>query len=521
MKNLLLAFLFLFAASITAQVPIDYETTGNNWTWNIFSQGTNGSFDVVANPAPSGINSSDSCAKLIVDTNGDAWGGVWTSDFPDLLLTPDNCIIRVLVYKDAISNFNVKLEGFTGYHDNNVPNTVTNQWEELFFDYSSDIGKTATVLTIIPDFSPIPRTYGSTSYWDYIRFTPQPLNVNFETFGNSWNWIVFDSAKEVFDVVANPSIGGLNATDSCAMLQITDVTADPWAGVFAIDFPDMVFDANNCIVKILVYKDHISNVGVKIEPARSTDYNIPNTVINQWEEIVFDYSAYIGSNANTLVVIPDFSDGPPRTYTSTSYFDEIRFTAQALPVELTSFTGAYVGNDVQLNWSTATELNNRGFEIQRSANGSQFATVAFVEGHGTTTEQQKYSFVDNTVNTRTNYAYRLKQVDFNGNYEYSSVVNVGSTLPAQFILEQNYPNPFNPSTRISFAVPVKSNVTLEVYNLIGERLMTLMQGEVEAGTETVTFNANGLSSGIYLVKMNAIGENGTEFTSSKKMTLLK
>lgn len=521
MKNLLLAFLFLFATSITAQVPIDYETTGNNWVWNIFAQGTNGSFDVVAIPAPGGINNSDSCAKLVVDTNGDPWGGVWTSDFPDLLLTPDNCVIRVLVYKDVISDFNVKLEGFTGVHDNNVPNTVTNQWEELFFDYSSDIGKTATVLTIIPDFSPAPRTYGSTSYWDYIRFTPQPLNVNFETFGNSWNWIVFDSAKEVFDVVANPSIGGLNATDSCAMLQITDVTADPWAGVFAIDFPDMVFDATNCIVKILVYKDHISNVGVKIEPARTTDYNIPNTVINQWEEIVFDYSAYIGSNANTLVVIPDFSDGPPRTYTSTSYFDEIRFTAQALPVELTSFTGAYVGNDVQLNWSTATELNNRGFEIQRSANGSQFATVAFVEGHGTTTEQQKYSFVDNTVNTRTNYAYRLKQVDFNGNYDYSSVVNVGSTLPAQFILEQNYPNPFNPSTRISFAVPVKSNVTLEVYNLIGERLMTLMQGEVEAGTETVTFNANGLSSGIYLVKMNAIGENGTEFTSSKKMTLLK
>lgn len=520
MKNLLLAFLFLFSASLVAQPVIDYETTGNNWVWNIFAQGTNGSFDVVANPASGGINSSDSCAKLIVDTNGDPWGGVWCSDFPDLLLTPDNCIIRVLVYKDVISDFNVKLEGFAGVHDNNVPNTLTNQWEELFFDYSSDIGKTAATLTIIPDFSPSPRTYGSTSYWDYIRFTPQPYNVNFETVGNGWNWIVFDSAKENFDVVANPGVGGLNTTDSCAMLQVTNVTADPWAGVFAIDFPDMVFDANNCIVKILVYKDHISDVGLKIEPARTTDYNIPNTVINEWEEITFDYSAYIGSNANTLVVIPDFSANP-RTYTSTSYFDEIRFSAQVLPVELTSFTGNYVGNTVKLNWTTATEINNRGFEIQKSVNGSSFATVAFVEGHGTTTEQQQYSFADNTADTRVNNSYRLKQIDFNGNFEYSNVVNLGITLPTEFLLEQNYPNPFNPSTKISYSVPVKSEVTLEIYNVVGERMVTLFQGAVDAGTHTEVFNASNLSSGIYIVKIAAVGENGKQFSSSRKMTLLK
>ena len=192
-----------------------------------------------------------------------------------------------------------------------------------------------------------------------------------------------------------------------------------------------------------------------------------------------------------------------------------------VPVELTSFTGAFVGNDVHLKWTTATELNNRGFEIQRSANGSSFATVAFVDGNGTTTNQKQYSFIDRNVEARMNYAYRLKQVDFNGTFDYSSVVNIGFTLPLEFVLEQNYPNPFNPSTNIAFAVPVKSNVSLDIYNLIGQKIMTLVQGEVEAGKHTSQLNAASMSSGIYLVKLTAVGENGAQFTSSKKMTLLK
>ena len=147
-----------------------------------------------------------------------------------------------------------------------------------------------------------------------------------------------------------------------------------------------------------------------------------------------------------MTLIPDQEPPFPRTYSSVNYIDYIRFTPLIVPVELTSFTGAFVGNDVHLKWATATELNNRGFEIQRSANGSSFATVAFVEGNGTTTDQKQYSFIDRNVEARVNYAYRLKQIDFNGTFDYSSVVNIGFTLPLEFVLEQNYPNPFNPST---------------------------------------------------------------------------
>jgi hypothetical protein len=343
--------------------------------------------------------------------------------------------------------------------------------------------------------------------------------IDFETVGNNWVWNIFSQGTGGYDtVVANPSVGGLNTSANCLKI-VVGADGDRWAGVWCGDFPDMTIDASNCIVKILVYKDVTSPFNLKLEPP-NVDHFDSNTVINQWEELTFDYSADIGTTGATLTLIPDMETGP-RSHASVNYMDNIRFTPQVVPVELTSFTGAFVGNNVELKWSTATELNNRGFEIQRSANGSAFATVAFVEGKGTTTEIQQYSYTDRNVESRINYGYRLKQIDYNGNLEYSSVVNVGFTLPLEFVLEQNYPNPFNPSTSIAFAVPVKSDVTLEVYNLIGQKITTLVQGEVEAGKHTATFNASSMSSGLYLFKLTATGENGAQFSSSKKMTLLK
>lgn len=347
----------------------------------------------------------------------------------------------------------------------------------------------------------------------------QPV-IDFETTGNNWAWNPFDlGTGGVFDIVANPSPGGLNTSDSCAMFMI-GADGNPWAGAWCAEFPDLTISAANCIVKILVYKDVISPFNLKLEPP-NVDHFTPNTVTNQWEELTFDYSSDIGTTGVTLTLIPDQKPDFPRTYASVNYVDYIRFTPLIVPVEFTSFTGAFVGDNVELKWATATELNNRGFEIQRSANNSAFATIAFVEGHGTTTEAKNYSFVDRNIESRVNYSYRLKQIDFDGTSDYSQVVNLGFTLPVAFTLEQNYPNPFNPTTNITFAVPVKSEVTLEVYNLIGQKLMTLAQGQLDAGKHSAQMNASSLSSGIYLYKLTAIGEDGSQFTSSKKMTLLK
>lgn len=199
----------------------------------------------------------------------------------------------------------------------------------------------------------------------------------------------------------------------------------------------------------------------------------------------------------------------------------LELSDQIVPVELTSFTAAFNGTDIVLNWSTATETNNQGFEIQRSQNNIDFHSIAFVDGHGTTTEKSTYSYEDHSVEAGVSYSYRLKQIDFDGSFAYSAVVNVDAIAPSEFALNQNYPNPFNPSTNISFNLPVKSNVSLDVYNLLGQRVLTVAQGEFEAGKHQITLDASKLSSGIYIYSLSASGDNGQRFVQSRKMTLLK
>lgn len=191
-----------------------------------------------------------------------------------------------------------------------------------------------------------------------------------------------------------------------------------------------------------------------------------------------------------------------------------------VPVELTSFTANVVGSSVELNWTTATELNNSGFEIERSEDNVSFEKIAFVPGFGTTTEPKSYSYTDQSVNGGT-YYFRLKQIDFDGSFVYSDVVEVDVTLPSIFALEQNYPNPFNPSTSIQFSLPVDAQVAIGVYNLVGEKVAEVASGNFAAGSHKVTFNASTLTSGIYFYQLDATGSDGKTFSSVKKMTLLR
>lgn len=191
---------------------------------------------------------------------------------------------------------------------------------------------------------------------------------------------------------------------------------------------------------------------------------------------------------------------------------------QNLPVELTSFT-ANVNSEryVVLNWSTATEINNQMFEIERRGDGGQYTTIGYVEGFGTTTEPQEYTYVDNTVETGT-YFYRLKQIDFGGQFEYSDEVEVEVEVnePLTFGLDQNYPNPFNPSTLIKYSIPENGFVKLSVYNLVGEEVSVLVNQEVDAGFYEVTFNAANLPSGTYFYRLQ-VGNT----VQVKKMVLMK
>ena len=199
------------------------------------------------------------------------------------------------------------------------------------------------------------------------------------------------------------------------------------------------------------------------------------------------------------------------------YVDDL--VGPAIPVELTSFTAEASEGLVELRWITATETNNQGFEVQRS-NGGEFETLTFVEGHGTTTESQAYLYADRDVKVGA-YSYRLKQVDFDGTFEYSDVVEVDVPAPAVFALDQNYPNPFNPSTKISFRLAVDSKVSLKVFDVLGQEVATLLNGNIVAGSHQIDFNASTLNSGVYLYQIEATGIDGTNFTSVKKMILTK
>jgi hypothetical protein len=199
------------------------------------------------------------------------------------------------------------------------------------------------------------------------------------------------------------------------------------------------------------------------------------------------------------------------------YFDDFEvIDLLYVPVELTSFTASTNNiGQVVLNWQTATETNNRMFEIQRKTDNSNYSTIGFVDGAGTSTEQHNYTYVDKNVNTG-NYTYRLKQIDFDGRFQYSDEVNVSATGPTTFNLAQNYPNPFNPTTNISFSVPESGNVKLAVYNTIGQEVAVLVNGAVTVGQHEVTFNAASLPSGTYFYKLQT-----SNSIMVKKMMLLK
>lgn len=188
-----------------------------------------------------------------------------------------------------------------------------------------------------------------------------------------------------------------------------------------------------------------------------------------------------------------------------------------LPVELTSFTAKANSGKIQLDWTTATELNNSGFEIERSFDGNTFFAIGFIKGNGTTTEPRSYSFVDEfEYNATQSIYYRLKQVDYNGSVNYSDVIAVVIEMPIDYALGQNYPNPFNPITKIKYSVPQSGLVTISIYDLTGQEVAKIVNEVKEAGNFEVDFNSVGLSSGVYFYKMTS-----NSFSQVKKMSILK
>ncbi|NBC17994.1 MAG: T9SS type A sorting domain-containing protein [Bacteroidetes bacterium] len=226
---------------------------------------------------------------------------------------------------------------------------------------------------------------------------------------------------------------------------------------------------------------------------------------------------------NATVVYPGDAGGVPGIV--------LLRAADALPVELTSFEAVLDGELVRLRWETASETNNAGFDIQRRAAQDSLATtvpwqtLGFVEGRGTTAEPQVYRYEDASLPyDAERVVYRLRQVDFDGTFEYSPEVYTGLPVPDQVALSKNYPNPFNPTTVIRYALPQASAVRLAVYDVLGRQVAVLVDDVRPAGRYEVTFEAANLPSGVYLYRLEAVAPGsgpGQAFTQTKRMLLVK
>lgn len=293
-------------------------------------------------------------------------------------------------------------------------------------------------------------------------------------------------------------------------------------------FTWMTIDQTTGVLYFVFYdRRNTSNNLTDVYVARSTDggetfdnFKVSESSFNPSSSIFFgDYTNIAAMNK---MVYPIWMRLDTETLTVWSAI--INDSSAIIPVELSSFIANVSGGKVNLDWQTESELNNRGFEIQRSLTLTHslregalenWTTIGFVDGKGTTTETSDYDFIDEPTESGL-FSYRLKQINFDGSFEYSSEVDVNFIVADDFRLSQNYPNPFNPSTTIEYQIPQSSFVTIKVYDALGKEVVTLVNEEVPAGIHEVNFEPRNLTSGLYLYKIRA-----GSFEQTRKMLLLK
>lgn len=225
--------------------------------------------------------------------------------------------------------------------------------------------------------------------------------------------------------------------------------------------------------------------------------------------ITFDYGSLIDIQSGADVCADNIT-------VNGSFTGGGSFCTGALPVTLSLFTALSMKNNVVLTWKTETEINNSGFDVERKIETGQWSRIAFVQGNGTINQPVEYTYMDKKL-MPNKYFYRLKQIDYNGNFEYFELpLYVLISKPQAFSMGQNYPNPSNPKSNIDFQIPEKTFVNISVYNILGQQITTLINGETEAGIYTVVFDGTNLASGTYIYRITA-----GSFTEIKKMILVK
>jgi hypothetical protein len=425
----------------------------------------------------------------------------------------------------------------------------------------------------------------------------QPIDFETGGFGANWTWTVFENnTNPPLEIIPNPDATGINTSATVAKFTALQ-SGNPWAGCESLhgttDLGPFVLDATNSTIKIMVWKSVISDVGIKLVSANGWsqgEIKVPNTLVNQWEELTFNFAGYLNpppseGQLDQIVIFPDF-DLAGRTQDNIIYFDNITFSQEVLvgvptvaapsptlPASnvISVFSDVYddiPGTNLNPNWGQATAvsflqiqgdttmkytgLNYQGIELGSSQNltaaGMQYLHIDF--WNSSSTDLGVYLISPGPVEARvslvppgasetwvsvniplTDFApvnlADVFQFKFDGNgtiyfdniyfsTTISDVKEIPNTFPSDYTLEQNYPNPFNPTTNISFSLPESGNVTLKIYNLLGQEVATVVNQFMNAGRFEVTFDATDLPTGIYTYSLS-VGN----FNSVKKMMLIK
>lgn len=257
--------------------------------------------------------------------------------------------------------------------------------------------------------------------------------------------------------------------------------------------------------------------GYDIKNAYETIVVIKFQILNAAEPV----SLIIKNITNQVGLFENHSNNPlTAKITNKTLSAPINIESIPLPVELSSFSAASQNSDIVLKWTTATEQNSYGFEVEKAAAGKgidqkKWTSIGFISARGTSSAAVSYSFTDKSP-LPGKYLYRLKEVDNDGKFKYSDEIETALIRPLKFELEQNYPNPFNPSTTIRFSLEKPSQTIISVYNTIGEKVAVLNDSYMDAGFYTVSFDASSLQSGIYFYELQA-----GNFRQIKKMMLIK
>ena len=461
MKNkiiYLLAILFVISINgiVSAQnQPIDFETGGfgATWTWTVFENDTNPPLEIIPNPDASGINTSATVAKFTALQAGNPWAGCESlhgSDIGTFTLDATNSTVKIMVWKSVISDVGLKfvLPSGEALPEIKVANTLTNQWEELTFDFSSRIGHPATIgqdqIVIFPDFDLAGRTQDNIIYFDNITFSPSG-----------------GSSSDPTVAAPTPPVRDPANVISLFSDAYTNVPVDTWRTDWSSAILTDVTIAGNATKKY----SQLDFVGIETVANQLNITGMTHFHIDVWSPNF----TFFG------VKLVDF--GPNGAFGGGDDTEhQVDFTS---PVQ-----SEWVSLDIPL--SEFTGLTGR-------QNIAQYILVGQPTGSTTV-------YVDNV------YFYNST----------TDVKEISGVIPSDFMLEQNYPNPFNPSTKISFSLPEAGNVTLKVYDLLGQEVATVLNQFMSSGRFEVNFDASDLPSGIYTYALST-----GNFNSVKKMMLIK